>query len=418
MARPTARGKAILAVIVGTYVAARTFGTWELYMLSLAFLGALLVSWLLVWEGGRKLVAWRETEPDQPKARDSLLLSFLVKNGSALPGLQVTLRGATGDLFGGDQDVEFESLGPRGGRVVTLDPQPARRGVHRLPALVAEAEDPLGLMCARRSLGDPLRLTVYPRLVELQSCALFADMGVRRGLRRRGLTTLGGAEFRSIRPHYPGEPLNHVDWKATARTGSLMLREMDDPASGDITVLLDETAAHVVGEPPETSFELAVEAAGAVADFALRAGRGVHLLLRDDRWSQTRLAPNTGGRHRLLEILAEATPRARSQLGTSLPSLIARGRPPMRTRTVTLVVMRVDTVLVRSLFALRESGLRVSVIHVVADSFRAATPTDESRAPLLSLASAGVPCLSLERGDDLRSALSLRREDARRMTVT
>ena len=49
---------------------------------------------------------------------------------------------------------------------------------------------------------------------------------MRHGGGRRRLPTLDASEFRGIRPHEPGEPLNRVDWKSTAKTGSLMLREI------------------------------------------------------------------------------------------------------------------------------------------------------------------------------------------------
>ena len=45
MARPTARGTALLAVAVGAYLAARIVGTWELYFLAFAFLAAVGVAW-------------------------------------------------------------------------------------------------------------------------------------------------------------------------------------------------------------------------------------------------------------------------------------------------------------------------------------------------------------------------------------
>ena len=92
MARPTARGLALLGIVVGTYVAARVVGTWELYLLSFAFLAALLVSWLMVLATGRKLEAGRSLIPARPTAGDDMVLSFRVKNGSLLPGLQGTRR--------------------------------------------------------------------------------------------------------------------------------------------------------------------------------------------------------------------------------------------------------------------------------------------------------------------------------------
>ena len=95
-----------------TYLAARMVGTWELYLLSVGFLAMLLVSWLLVLATGRRLTATRTSRPDQPRAGDDLVVTFRVTNGSQMPGLQVTLPDATGDLGGHRQTIELASLGP------------------------------------------------------------------------------------------------------------------------------------------------------------------------------------------------------------------------------------------------------------------------------------------------------------------
>ena len=416
MTRPTARGLSLLVVAVATYLAARILGTWELYLLSFAFVAALFVSWVLVVTSGRRLEVVRTLTPERPVAGDPLLLSFRVRNGSLLPGLQVRLPHAAGDLGDRDRAVDFESLAPRAERVATSGPRPARRGVHHLPALLAEAEDPLGLMRVRRRLGDAVEFTVYPRLTHLRSCALLVGAGQRREVGRGGLAALTGYEFRGIRPHNPGEPLSHVDWKATAKTGNLMLRETEDPASSDVTLLLDGAAPFVVGEPPETNFELAVEVAGSIAAFALRAGRGVTVLLHEHDWGHVRLSADAGGQHRLLESLARAEPHRSLRLGPSLRVLLASGGSRLRTHvlkshTLTLIVLSLDRELVRSLIALREEGRQVSVVHIAADSFTSASPVAEGRSLALALTTAGVPCLTVKRGDDLGSVLSLPRRE-------
>jgi len=412
MTRPTARGTALLAVAVATYMAARIVGTWELYLLAFAFLAAVGVSWVLVLATGRHLQVVRTVTPRQPVAGDPLLLSFRVRNGSLLPGLQVTLVDATGELGSRDRLIEVESLRSRSERVATSGPWPARRGIYRLPAQIAVAEDPLGLVRIRRRLGDTLDLTVSPRLAHLASCALFADMGARRGGGRRGLPSLDASEFRGIRPHNPGEPLNRVDWKATAKTGSLMLREMEDATDSDVTLLLNGAAPGVFGEPPETDFEVAVQAAGSMADCALRSGRAVALLLPENAWRPLRLSPDAKSRRRLLAILAGATSRGSSQLGTSLHALVADGRPLARTQNLTLVVLGLDRGLVHSLVSLQKGGLPVSVVHV-ADHSLVPTPSVESLDLRRSLSVAGVHYLALDRGDDLRAALSIRPEGRR-----
>jgi uncharacterized protein (DUF58 family) len=420
-ARPTARGLALLVMSAFTYLAARVLGTWELYLLAFAFLAALLVSWVLVLAAARKLEATRTLTPAQPTAGDDLVLAVRVKNGSLLPGPQVSVHDTVGSLGTGDPAMEFESLAPRAERVLSGTAPPARRGVHSLPALRLEAEDPLGLAHARRRAGEAMAVTVYPRLVHLSSCALFGDTGQLRERGRGGRPALGSAEFHGIRPHNPGEPLNHVDWKATARTGSLMLREMDSPAGSEFALLLDGTASAVAGSPPDTSYELAVQAVGAVTDFALRSGRAVDLLFHERKWRTLRLTPDPGADRRLLEALAVAAPNASAWLGLAIQRLRAdRGRL-LRAQTVAVVALSLDPKLVHALAALRREGPAVSVILVDAGSFTAdaktngpASRSSTSEALLLTLASAGVLCLTLRRGDDLRSALSLRREPAHR----
>jgi uncharacterized protein (DUF58 family) len=404
----TVRGWSLLGVAVVTYLSARLLGTWELYLLSFAFMAALLVSWALVRTAGRKLSVTRALSPERPTAGEPLTLSFHAENHSLLPGLQVRLAGAAGDLGEAGRAVDFESLGPRATRVVTEGPLRAMRGVHRLPALVAEVEDPLGLAHTGRRLGDELEFTVYPKIAHLRSCALFPGLGERREAGRSGLAALAGLEFRGIRPHNPGEPLSHVDWKATAKTGTLMLRETEDPASGDVTLLLEGSASAIVGEPPDTNFELAIEAAGSLAAYALRSGRGVTLLLHRRDWDQIRLSADAGGRQRLLETLARAEPHAALRLGPSLRVLLAGRARVLRADSLSLVVLSLDRELAQAVIALRDEGRQVSVLHVAPDTFTAASQTPEARNLLLSLAAAGVPCLTVSRGDDLSFALSAR----------
>ncbi len=418
---------------VATYLAARLLGTWELYLVALTFAVTLLVAWLLVLAAGRRLAIVRTLHPRRPIAGDDLVVSFLAINGSQLPGLEVTLPDAAGDLHAGATTITFPSLGAREERVAMSPPLPARRGVHVLPPPRVDAEDALGLWRARRRLGDPLDVTVHPRLAELGSCAVFAELGARRGLARHGLVPRGATELRGIRPHQPGEPLSHVDWKATAKTATLMLREMDDPESGDVTVLLDGTAAAVAGDDPLTSFELAVQAAASVADFVLSTGHDTVLLVHDGGWRPTRLAADVQGRGRLLDTLAAVRPTARVPLATSLQHLRRSGGRLAPTRTLVVVALTLDRELARTLVGLHREGVQTRVIAIDGASFdraRPATPatataTTAAAAPpprpaaggtldrgaLVALAAAGVVCLTLRAGDDLRTALSLGRAE-------
>ena len=326
------------------------------------------------------------------------------------------------------------------------------------------AEDPLGLATAVRRVSDPLRVTVHPRIVLLDSCALYPQIGLRHDWSGQQSSPSPGAfEFRGVRPHQPGEPLSHIDWKSTAKTGVLMLRETEEPAGAEVTVLLDGTAGHVVGEPPASNYEMAVRVAGSVADFALRAGRSVELLSHERELRKVRLHADGSGRGTLLETLAEVQPTAAAPLVHTLRRLQVEHARLLKAQGVTVISLSLDHQLVRMLVGLREGGVRLSLVYVLGSSFaEAAAPAaapllpflpprhpsgtaktgghgpekrqdsephdpervwresvglsipPETRGTLLALASAGIPCLTVSRGDNLVRALSLGRVDRRR----
>jgi uncharacterized protein (DUF58 family) len=430
MPRPTGRGYALLGLAVGTYVAGRIVGTWELYLFAFAFLAAVVVSWLLVLLTGRRIRVERAVIPERPVAGDEPEFTFWVKNTSFLPGPQLTLRNSLAGMCADGLEQQVESLGPRGKRMLMARSGRVRRGVHVLPPAQALAEDPLGIARSFHRVSGTLSVTVYPRVAFLESCALYPDIGLRHDWSgQHGLLTPGASEFRGVRPHQPGEPLSHIDWKSTAKTGILMLREMDEPAGSDITLLLDGTAARLLGDTWDTNFELAVRAAGSVADFALRSGRSVSLLCHERSWRQVRLTADGSGRRTLLEALAEMRPNASAPLVNALRHVRADSSHLLRAQSVTVVSLSLDQQLVRTLIGLREDRVRLAFLYVAGgsfaremaeasgsllpflpprerDTFGSELPL-ESRTLLLSLAAAGIPCLTLSRGEDLARSLSL-----------
>jgi uncharacterized protein (DUF58 family) len=406
VAVPTRRGLALLAAGGAAYLAARVLGTWELYLLAVCLGAAPLIAWLLVALTARRLRGRREIGPKQPIAGDPVKVAIHLKNRSVLPGPQLLVSEYAGVMSAGT-GLEIDSLRSLEERLVVAPPLVAHRGVHRLPAPLARAEDPLGLACARLRFGEPAALTVAPRLAHLSSCALFPGMSARRDRGPHGLSVPGSSDLRSVRPHRPGEPLSRIHWKATARTGTLMLREMDEPAGSDVTLLLDVPSSLAAGTAPDTSVELAVGAAGSIADFALRAGRTVTMLLPQDEWRRSRLNPGVEGRALLLESLARVAPHKTTRLGSSLRALLGSdGRRPGRLHAVVLVVLALDRELEYVLLRLRDEGLQVSVVHVDAATFGARSATSETEHLVAALEAAGVRTIRLRRGDDLGAALS------------
>ncbi|MDX3111775.1 DUF58 domain-containing protein, partial [Nonomuraea angiospora] len=81
----------------------------------------------------------------------------------------------------------------------------------------------------------------------------------------------GTVTFHTLREYVVGDDLRHVHWRSSARTGTLMVRQLIDASLPTTTVVLDT----------RDLTELAVDAAASVALAAARAGFPVRLVTGD-----------------------------------------------------------------------------------------------------------------------------------------
>lgn len=118
-----------------------------------------------------------------------------------------------------------------------------------------EAEGGTGLVAVSDYLPTPVPLKFLPAVV---SAARTLPISVQRQLRnqelgmhsqpQRGL----GSDFRELRDHVVGDPFRAISWKATARTGKLMVRQFEDEVVADAFVVLDISSTMRGGKPPHT----------------------------------------------------------------------------------------------------------------------------------------------------------------------
>jgi hypothetical protein len=152
-----------------------------------------------------------------------------------------------------------------------------------------------------------------------------------------------------------------------------------------------------------------VEAAGSIADYVLREGFGVSLLLHeeDSGLKYERFDGRERGRKELLETLAGTQARAKVTLADAL-----RRKQAVVSKGLALVVATAsfERSLLLILAELREQSLPVYLVHVDAPSFSSSETAEaietERRRFLLGLQAAGVPSVTLGKEDDLESVLS------------
>ena len=269
----------------------------------------------------------------------------------------------------------------------------SRRGVYQIGPLVAVASDPLGLSEKETVVAEPFELLVHPRLDVVEDRPLtwsFEDPPVRPPVSRPWPS---GMEFYGMREYVRGDDTRKIVWRASARTGKVMIREAERGVTDRAVIILDtDRGSHSHdGEDLSESFETGVRAAASLAVRHLREGYEVHIetnggpLIRPSR-GITQQVP-------LLDAFSRVE-TTREPLGRCLQRLVAVG---IRDAHNILITPRLGPTEAAQLKMLLQTGMSIVVIALL---------WDEEDSDLMGMAaSLGCQVVGVRPGDDLATAL-------------
>lgn len=241
-----------------------------------------------------------------------------------------------------------------------------RRGEFAFGDVAVEVTGPLGL--AARRFFAPLKETVsvYPDVRPLRQ---YVSLLARREEGAMGVRTKKyfgqGSSFESLRPYVEGDDPRKVDWKATARASSLIVRNYEEEPYQDVVAMLDcgRRMRALIGE--KTKLDYAVDATLLLGYAAGLARDNVGLVAFDQKVQAYH--PPQGGAAALKamgEILYRVQPRLVEPYYEEILTEYA-GRHPRRS----LILLFSDLsdeyssrVLIRSLVALKQRHVPVLVL--------------------------------------------------------
>jgi uncharacterized protein (DUF58 family) len=186
-------------------------------------------------------------------------------------------------------EFDFRLVAPAVGRVV-------------LHGLAVTLPGPLGLFAVPLYFPNPLVIKVLPRAALRTRGSPRTITGL--PVERSGASLLSpagsGTELRELRELRPGDPYKSIAWKASARRGRLMVREVEQEVQETRYVVVDVSGTMRGGAPGRRKLDFAVEAAAAEARRTLDAGDRIGLVTVDGRLL-AHVAPNDG-RPQLLRV--------------------------------------------------------------------------------------------------------------------
>ncbi|MCX4907409.1 DUF58 domain-containing protein [Streptomyces sp. NBC_00878] len=287
----------------------------------------------------------------------------------------------------GDRDitVDVPPLRPGTAHELRYALPTARRGRVQVGPLRLERADPLGLARRMRPYGDSATLLVRPRICPLP----VLPSGQAHHVEGPTSDTAddGSLAFHALREYVVGDDLRRVHWRSTARTGTLMVRQMVDVSLPHTTLVLDTRHRAYASED---DFELAVDCAASVAHAAARSHFPVHLVSEAGPVLRTEGSGSDG--EALLDGLAVVHQSELTSAATAFDGLENhRGGG-----TLVVVTGTGDTLGLGAVDRVRRRFDRATMLRVGAEAAATATATREGSGP-----GSGVPQLRVASLDEL-----------------
>ena len=214
------------------------------------------------------------------------------------------------------------------------------RGYVQIGPLVMEGGDLFGLHRRFRVAADPHFILVYPRVVPLEGF----DIATRRPIGEVRLTHRlfeDPTRIAGVRLFQSGDPLNRVNWRATARTGTLHSKVYEPSCIVGATVVLDFHQRGYLTRHEPVGSELAVTAAASLANAVYEMGQQIGLVtngrdavdrIRSEGWE---------GDFRTRDIARQAVAMS-DQSDRLAPLIVPTRRGPEQLRRILETLARVE----------------------------------------------------------------------------
>lgn len=273
MPRLTRRGWAVLVAAVVAYACGEWAGFPVLRALGGAGFGAVAAA-LVVTARRPRVTVTREVYPDRVQRGRPAFARLRVHNETPRRHGGFTAGDRVDDGF---HAVAVRPLAPGADAVYHYELPTTRRGRFQVGPLTLERVDPLGLGRSRLTTGDTTTLWVHPKTYPVRALVSGHPRHHHEG-RTTDDSLHGSLDLRDVREYVVGDEVRHLHWKATARTGRLMVRDYVDPNQPRFTTLLDTRAALL----PPPVFEEAVDLAASLVNAAAGAGYWCRLVTTGD----------------------------------------------------------------------------------------------------------------------------------------
>ena len=248
-----------------------------------------------------------------------------------------------------------------------------RRGYYQLGPLVAHSGDLLG---SATTQADPLRkdgdgfVIVYPRIIPLRDLG-FPSESPFGALPSREQIFEDPTRMRGVRDYQRGDSLRRIDWKTSARTGTLQVKRYEPAIALETAIFLNLDGGDYAVAHRTTATEMGIVIAASLAAHLVEKRQAVGLItngrdpLAAGAPAPTPTVPLRKGRDHLMNLLDLLARVEVAAEGEALPFLETVSRESVGLpwgSTAVLITAQPGEGLFDSLLALRRRGLGVILV--------------------------------------------------------
>jgi uncharacterized protein (DUF58 family) len=345
-------------IVIAAILLIAAFSTELSFLFYLVYLAILVIggSYILTRLGLADLEAGYAVNQLTGHVGDRLQITYTLRNTSRIPKPWLEVHNPT--TLPGGLPGRALTLGSRAERSWLVRAPLTRRGHFRVEPLQIRTGDPFGFFEASASVGQGVAVVVYPKVDALPLWRLpAASIEGSHAAPERTLQTSPLAT--AVRPYAPGDAMNRIHWKSTARHGDIQVKEFELEQTADAWIFLDLDRSVQGGRGEDSTVEVAVRAAASIAAKALLENRAVGMTVNGHR--QATVPVDRGSRQHLkiMQLLAAVDGDGTTPFAECLVTSAGRLRRGM---TAVVITASTDTAWVRPLAAFRAKGIGSVVI--------------------------------------------------------
>jgi uncharacterized protein (DUF58 family) len=197
--------------------------------------------------------------------------------------------------------------------------EPKVRGEYALGPLSIIVKDRLGFNSLERIVPNSVTdILVYPPYEDIKRIEILGSkrsLQLNYGLQRSKQKGLG-SEFYGMRKYAFGDQFRLIDWKASARAQTLIVKEFESERDITVMILVDSSSSMAGGAIENTKFEFAIRACMLLTKVALTRRDSVGVFTFSDKKNLKFLKPGSGEDHfyQVLDFVARVKPEGKCRI--------------------------------------------------------------------------------------------------------